>query len=305
MFMDFLDHANYDFFIFKFIFLIISCIYKYVQVEYPIGVSHSPDERFIRWKYTSYNFTLAAFWTPHLVKSNETDGVGPTHNGLFNVYLDEFDEKWTTQIDEFDFLIISAGHWFFRPMVFYENGKIVGCHYCQQENVVDLTMQYGYRKAFRTAFKAINGLENYKGITFLRTFAPSHFEGGLWNQGGNCVRTRPFRNNETRLEGQDLELYMAQVGEFKKAEKEGKKKGLRYRLLDTTQTMLLRPDGHPSRYGHWPHENVTLYNDCVHWCLPGPIDIWNDFLLEMFKREGVRSHEEKLQYLRDKKLQVR
>jgi len=173
------------------------------------------------------------------------------------------------------------------------------------DNVTDLTMYYGYRKAFRTAFKAINSLEKYKGITFLRTFAPSHFEGGEWNEGGNCERTRPFRSNETKLEGQNLELYMAQVEEFRKAEKEGKKRGLRYRLLDTTGAMLLRPDGHPSRYGHRADEKVTLYNDCVHWCLPGPIDIWSDFLLEMLKREGVRSHEEKLQYSRDRKLQVR
>jgi hypothetical protein len=151
----------------------------------------------------------------------------------------------------------------------------------------DLKIHYGYRKAFRTAFKAINSLKNYKGITYLRTFAPSHFENGLWNQGGNCVRTKPFRSNEIKLEDQNLELYMAQVEEFRKAEKEGKKRGLRYRLLDTTQATLLRPDGHPSRYGHWPHENVTLYNDCVHWCLPGPIDTWNDFLLEMLKREDV------------------
>ncbi|KAG6715638.1 hypothetical protein I3842_04G004200 [Carya illinoinensis] len=275
------------------------------RVEYPIDVSYTTDEKFKRWKYTSYNFTMASFWTPHLIKSKESDSNGPTHTGLFNLYLDEFDEDWTTQVQEFDYLIISAGHWFFRPMVFYENHRIVGCHYCLLDNVTDLTMYYGFRKAFRTAFRAINSLENYKGVTFLRTFAPSHFENGLWNQGGNCVRTRPFKSNEAKLEDQNLELYMAQVEEFRKAEKEGKKKGLRYRLLDTTQAMLLRPDGHPSRYGHWPHENVTLYNDCVHWCLPGPIDAWSDFLLEMLKREGVRSHEERLQFLSDRKMQVR
>lgn len=108
------------------------------------------------------------------------------------------------------------------------------------------------------------------------------------------MRQRPFRNNETVMEGTELELYMTQIEEYRIAEREGKKKGLKFRLLDTTQAMLLRPDGHPSRYGHWPSENVTLYNDCVHWCLPGPIDTWSDFLLEMLKREGRRSFEEKL-----------
>lgn len=118
------------------------------------------------------------------------------------------------------------------------------------------------------------------------------------------MRTMPFRSNETRLEGANLELYMTQLEEFRVADREGKKRGLRYRLLDTTQAMLLRPDGHPSRYGHWPHENVTLYNDCVHWCLPGPIDTWGDFLLQMLKMEGGRSFAERSRSS-DRKMRIR
>lgn len=167
--------------------------------------------------------------------------------------------------------------------------------------MTDLTKFYGFRMAFRTAFRAINSLENFKGVTFLRTFAPAHFENGLWNQGGNCVRTRPFRSSETALDGDNLEFYMVQMEEFRTAERQARKKGKRYRVMDTTQATLLRPDGHPSRYGHWPHQNVTLYNDCVHWCLPGPIDTWNDFLLHMLKMEGVKSHQDRL-YSADRKM---
>ncbi|XP_062106369.1 protein trichome birefringence-like 19 [Humulus lupulus] len=271
------------------------------RVEYPYDVSYTSNEQYKRWKYTTYNFTLATFWTPHLVKAQKTD---PTKSGLFNLYMDELDEAWTTQAEEFDYIILSGGQWFFTPMVFYENHKIVGCHYCQLQNVTNLGMYYGYRRALRTALKAINGLKNYKGVTYLRTFAPAHFEGGLWNEGGNCVRTVPFKSNETLLEGPSMELYMIQVEEFRNAEREGRKRGLKFRLLDTTQAMLLRPDGHPSRFGHWPNENVTLYNDCVHWCLPGPIDTWNDFLLEMIKTERLRSAEESLRFS-DRKLLVK
>ncbi|KAI8541827.1 hypothetical protein RHMOL_Rhmol08G0092100 [Rhododendron molle] len=259
------------------------------RVEYPIDASYTSDENFKRWKYTSYNFTLAIFTTPFLIRAEEADKTGPTRTGLFNLYLDEFDDRWTTQINGFDYVIISAGHWFYRPAMFYENRQLVGCRFCQVDNVTDLPKYYGYRKAFRTAFRAINGLENFKGIIFLRTFAPSHFEGGLWNEGGNCVRKRPLRSSEARFEGEDLEFYMTQMEEFRAGEREGRKRGLRYRVLDTTYAMLLRPDGHPSRYGHWANKSVTMYNDCVHWCLPGPIDTWADFLLEMLKREGKRS----------------
>ncbi|XP_057445397.1 protein trichome birefringence-like 19 [Lotus japonicus] len=255
------------------------------SVEQPIDVSYTTDNYFMRWKFASYNFTMANFWTPHLVRAEHEDPNGPSHSGHFNLHLDEFDEKWTTQIEEFDYIILNGGHWFFGPMVFYENQKIVGCHQCMLENVTDLTFYYGYRRAFRTAFRAINSLENFKGVTFIRTFSPPHYENGFWNQGGNCVRTKPFRSSEAQLEDIFMKLYMIQLEEFKIA----RNKGLKFRLFDTTQAMLLRPDGHPSRYGHWPHENVTMYNDCVHWCLPGPIDTWSDFLLEMLKMEAVNS----------------
>lgn len=56
--------------------------------------------------------------------------------------------------------------------------------------------------------------------------------------------------------------------------------------MDTTQAMLLLPDGHPGRYGHLQNANVTLRNDCIHWFLPGPIDTWKDILLQMMKTEN-------------------
>ncbi|XP_009623246.1 protein trichome birefringence-like 19 [Nicotiana tabacum] len=263
------------------------------RVEYPVDISDNPDQSFKKYKYTTYNFTLAINWSPFLVSTKEADADGPCHTGLYNLYLDEADEKWTTLIGGYDYIILNAGHWFARCSVYYENNQLVGCRYCGLPNVTELPHNYAYQRAFRTALKAINDVENFKGVAILRTFAPSHYEGGDWNKGGDCIKTRPFRSNETASEGQSLEQYRIQVEEFKVAEKEGKMKGKRFRLMDTTQAMLLRPDGHPSKYGHWPNENVV--NDCVHWCLPGPIDSWADFLFHMFKMEGTRFLVEKLQ----------
>ncbi|KAI4352291.1 hypothetical protein L6164_006558 [Bauhinia variegata] len=263
------------------------------RVEWPVSLT--PDEKFKRWKYPSYNFTIAIFTVPYLIKAKETD---PTKPNLFNLYLDEPDERWITQIEDFDYVILNGGHWFMRPLFYYEKQKLVGCTGCRGQNLTDLTMYYGYRQAWKTVFRAINRLENYKGITFHRTLAPAHFENGIWNQGGNCVRTKPFKSSEApQMEGISLEFYEIQLEEFKIAEKEAKKKGRKFRLLDITKAMWLRPDGHPSRYGHWPQENVSLYNDCVHWCLPGPIDTWSDFLLEMLKMEAVRSPAEEKVHL--------
>ncbi|XP_057491433.1 protein trichome birefringence-like 19 [Actinidia eriantha] len=247
-----------------------------------------------RWLYPDYNFTIAAFWSPLLVRAHDADPNGYSLNSLMNIYLDEADEAWATQIENVDIVIISAGQWFFRPFMYYENGKVIGCHICHKRNITDLTGHYGYRMAFRTAFRTLLRLQNFKGLTILRTYSPSHFENGEWNKGGNCVRTRPFTKEEVKLDGYELESYLTQVEELRAAEKEGRKRGLKFRMLDTTEAMVMRPDGHPNHYGHWPHENESIA-DCVHWCMPGPIDTWNEFLLQMLKMEDQGAIDGKLQ----------
>nr|GFB31674.1 protein trichome birefringence-like 19 [Tanacetum cinerariifolium] len=132
---------------------------------------------------------------------------------------------------------------------------------------------------------AINSLNNFKDTVFLRSFVPSQFEGGHWDKGGDCIRTKPFKRNESVIADYNLEMYNTQLQEYKIRERKGRKKGIKFAFMDMTQIMQMRPDGHPSKYGHWPQQNVTMANDCVHWCLPGPIDAWNDFLMELINRE--------------------
>ncbi|KAH7532845.1 hypothetical protein FEM48_Zijuj04G0065700 [Ziziphus jujuba var. spinosa] len=257
------------------------------SVAYPEDLSHdysSNTDYFKRYLYTDYQFTIGTLWAPFLVKFKEADPSAYSFNSIMNLYLDEPDEAWATEVEKFDYVIVSAGQWFFRPLLLSENGQVIGCSTCQKENITDLTPYYAYRNAFRTVFRTLQGLKNYKGVTFLRTFSPAHFENGAWNEGGNCVRTKPFTKEEMKLDGYMLEMYLNQVEELKAAEKQGRKMGLQFRLLDTTEAMLLRPDGHPNYYGRSPHRNMTLA-DCVHWCLPGPIDTWNEFLLYMLKTE--------------------
>ncbi|XP_052198147.1 protein trichome birefringence-like 19 [Diospyros lotus] len=254
------------------------------RVEEPEDVSEIPYiSQFKRYEYRNHNFTIEMLWSPYLVRTTQSDPNDTSRP--FNLFLDEFDPKWTAKIEPFDYVIISAGHWFFRPTMFFLEGRLAGCLYCSQSKVTHLSSYFSYRRAFRTAFRAINSLENYKGVTFLRTFAPSHFENGYWDKGGDCMRQRPFKRKEAKLEGYNMEFYSIQLKELKIAERLGRRKGLRFRLFDVTQAMLLRPDGHPSKYGHRPETKVQLANDCVHWCLPGPVDAWNDFLVELLMRE--------------------
>ncbi|XAR51569.1 hypothetical protein NMG60_11006233 [Bertholletia excelsa] len=255
------------------------------SAAYPIDVSYVDDTKFRRWLYKDYNFTMVALWSPFLVKAREGDPEGYSFNSMMNLYLDEPDEAWATEIHKVDIVIISAGQWFFRPFMYHENGRIVGCNECNRKDIRDLTRYFGYRMAFRTAFRTLLRLQNFKGLTILRTFSPAHFENGEWNTGGSCKRTRPFAREETKLEDFNMEFYFTQMEELRAAEREGQNRGLSFRVVDTTEAMAMRPDGHPNHYGHWPSDNITIA-DCVHWCMPGAVDTWNELLLQILRREG-------------------
>ncbi|GFY86823.1 similar to TRICHOME BIREFRINGENCE-LIKE 19 [Actinidia rufa] len=255
----------------------------------PQDISYTPDKRFRSWLYADYNFTIIALWSPLLVKASEPD---EPQGYLMNLYLDEPDEAWTSQIEDIDILIISAGQWFFRPFVYYQKGEMVGCHICNKNNIKELDVFYTYKMAFRTAFQTLLKARKFRGLTFLRTFSASQFENGEWNTGGDCRRKKPFTRHEMRLDWCNLEFYKTQVKELKVAERRGKKRGLKFKVLDTTEAMLMRPDGHPSHYGHWPQDNNTAA-DCVHWCMPGPIDTWNELLLQMLKKENEETSSER------------
>ncbi|XAR51571.1 hypothetical protein NMG60_11006235 [Bertholletia excelsa] len=276
----------------------VSAFLLAIQAAQPVDVSSTYDTRFRRWHYPDHNFTITALWSPLLVKSHEPE---PTISPRVNLYLDEPDQAWSAQIEGVDIVVISAGQWFFRPFVYYQKGKPIACYICNNKGKMmrEFTNPYfGYRMAFRTVFRTLLGMEKFRGLTFLRAFSPAHFEHGKWNEGGGCERTRPFTTQEMKLNGFNLEFYKAQVKELRAAERRGKKRGLKFRLLDTTAAMVLRPDGHPSRYGHRPEENKTTA-DCVHWCMPGPVDTWSEFLLHMLKvgseAEGLSSERKLLE----------
>ncbi|XP_057481073.1 protein trichome birefringence-like 19 [Actinidia eriantha] len=248
------------------------------SVARPIDKSYAKYPRFRGWFYPDYNFTLALLMTTHLVKST---AVNSFSGSIVELYLDEVEEAWASQVKTFDYVIISAGHWFTKPLMYREKKKIVGCSMCGKDNITDLTRYYGYRKAFRMAFRTLLELDNFKGTVILRTITQPHFEGEDSKGRGNCVRTKPYTREELRLDWDIWMYYMVQVEEFLAAKKEGKKKGLEYWLLDITETTRSRPDGHPNHYGNPPEMSFMLYSDCLHWCLPGPIDTWNEILLQL------------------------
>lgn len=254
------------------------------QDEVPRDVYKDSEDRFRTWYFPGHDFTLMILWTKYLVEGEERMSNG-TASGVHDLYLDKIDNAWAEKIQGVDYVIISNGHWFFRPIYLHKGGKVVGCVYCSQEGVPEVGVGFALRMAFRAAFEYINGCEKCKGmVTLLRTFSPAHFENGTWNTGGGCWRTSPLREREVDLRSFERELGNIQMEEMERARKGGDMRVARFGAMDVTTAMLMRHDGHPG--AHWGNQWMKGYNDCVHWCLPGPIDAWNDILLAVLVREA-------------------
>ncbi|GFP98903.1 protein altered xyloglucan 4-like [Phtheirospermum japonicum] len=253
-------------------------------VETPKQLQKDPENRFTTWEFPKHNFTLMALWSPYLVSSTERV-VNGSATSSFDLHLDRVDPNWSEKLPLIDYAIFSDAHWFFRLNYLYEDSKLVGCVYCQSPNVPDLGPGLAIRKAFRAAFRAINDCRNCRKIfSFLRTYSPSHFENGTWNTGGGCNRKRPVGRDEVVGDsGPNWEYRKIQVEEIGIARSAGEESGNSFGVLDVTEIMSMRRDGHPGV--HKGNKWMKDINDCIHWCLPGPVDVWNELLFELIKRQ--------------------
>ncbi|XP_059670200.1 xyloglucan O-acetyltransferase 4 [Cornus florida] len=252
--------------------------------EIPREIHKDSEDRFVTWHFSYHDFTLMILWSKFLVIGEERV-INGSKSGVFDLDLDTVDSKWSQNLSDVDYAIISDAHWFFRKVYLNEGGNITGCVYCTEPNVTDLGLGFAIRMSFRAALNYINNCKECKvTLTLLRTFSPAHFEGGAWDTGGSCNRTSPQREGEVKLVGHELELRKIQVEEIERIKEKGKKRGKRFDVMDVTRAMLMRSDGHPG--SNWGNKWMKGYNDCVHWCLPGPIDAWNDFLMAILRKEA-------------------
>lgn len=224
--------------------------------------------------FRSYNFTIAVVWAPFLVKYVEQT------QGPDKLDLDVLDESWASQLDNYDYIVLSTGHWFMRIALYFVQNERVGCNHCPTlSNATDVGVAFAYRSALRTVFDFLIS-SKYKGVVFFRTFSPDHFENAPWNEGGNCTRKAPFKSNSTALDYLSYFMYNMQLEEFGKTVHKSSEFEFKLKIVDTLHASLLRPDAHPGQYGR---SHYSVHNDCMHWCLPGAVDTWSAMLLHVLK----------------------
>ncbi|XP_024402139.1 xyloglucan O-acetyltransferase 1 [Physcomitrium patens] len=258
------------------------------QVEDPRRTFHTQDDKNNAYLFQSFNVSLGIYWSPYLVRmedksitwsDNSTDTV--TH-----IYFDELDKNWLNAAVGADILHLSTGQWWYKRAMYFEGGKAIGCH-AWPACFKQIGFAMPYEKALAYILKGSLSIPGYHGTTVYRSFGPEHFEHGDWNHGGKCNRTAPGGVPTSFLTGW---MYNIQVKQFKKVAEELDEaaKG-RLRVLRITGLAQIRADGHPNKYRSkddkkFDSQNLNVVrNDCLHWCLPGPIDTWNDLLVESLR----------------------
>ncbi|XP_024014383.1 protein ALTERED XYLOGLUCAN 4-like [Eutrema salsugineum] len=250
--------------------------------ETPKDIYKDAEDRNRIWYFPGHDFTLSTSWTKFLVAGYERTYANKTGTGIYDLDIDKIDEKWARDLPNTDIAIVSAGHWLFRPIYIHKGDETIGCIYCNLPNMTQIHMKEAFKLIFSAAFKHINACHHCKEslVTVLRTFSASQFENGTWNTGGSCARMNPFRLDEIDLKSSVMEFRTSQMEQLEEIKRGSSKK--KFAALDVTKVMLMRPDGHPNSY--WGNPWMKGFNDCTHWCLPGPIDTWSEFLMELLRQ---------------------
>ncbi|KAI4326842.1 hypothetical protein L6164_019372 [Bauhinia variegata] len=253
-------------------------------VEQAVMVYHDEEYKSRTWHFPTHNLTIAVIWTPFLVEAVIFEDQNGVSSSEVELYLDKLNNKWTDEYQNIDYMIISTGKWFLKSAIYHENDTVLGCHYCPKRNLTELGFNFAYRKALRFVMDYIAS-SDHKGVIFFRTSTPDHFENGEWFSGGTCDRKAPVKEGEMEMKDLNKILRDIELEEFAKAAEKASRNGVNLKLLDVAPLSLLRPDGHPGPYREFQpfahDQNAKVQNDCLHWCLPGPIDSWNDIIMEM------------------------
>ncbi|MED6145819.1 Protein yls7 [Stylosanthes scabra] len=263
------------------------------QVEVP---KNRGNRNMQRYYFRSASVMIARMWSSWLVK-HYPEPFGYAEAGVDKLHLDAPDDKLMEFLPMFDVVVLSSGHWFAKKSVYILNNEIVGgqlwsppkAH--QQEMKINSIQAYGI--SVETILTSILAHPNYTGLTIVRSYSPDHYEGGAWNTGGSCTgKEKPLGPGELVENEFTNVMHEQQVNGFKRTIEKATNPS-RLKLMDITEVFQYRHDGHPGPYRSTDPNKITKRGpdgrpppqDCLHWCMPGPVDTWNELVLEIIRRE--------------------
>ncbi|PHT51693.1 Protein trichome birefringence-like 31 [Capsicum baccatum] len=258
------------------------CLVQSVIADGYHSIKRVPPRKIFRIE--EFNASIEYYWAPFMVESISDHATNHTVMKRL-VKLDSV-EKHSKLWEGVDILV-------FESYVWWMHKPFINATYGSRENVREYNVTTAYRLALETWANWIESSVNpQKQKVFFATMSPTHLWNWEWKGGidGNC-----FNETQPILElywgtGSNLEIMSILKDVIGKLQVD-------VRLLNITQLSEYRKDGHTSVFGERRGKLLTreqrsepkTYADCIHWCLPGVPDTWNELLYAIFLQD-YRNH---------------
>ncbi|CAM0885241.1 unnamed protein product [Alopecurus aequalis] len=240
--------------------------------------------RFWRWVFPSHNVTVSMYWAPFLARAKGKSEYA--HMPYNSVFLDALAYRWSADAESMDVAVVTIGHWFPIPTIYYNGSEVLGTHLLPHFNHTEIGFFSPYREVIRMAIRRLISFGGPTGRTVvMSTFSPPHFEKS-WDDPTTCVMKHPYGDGEREVDPIHTEL--RSIVKEETAAVARNNDGTRVLVMDVTKLAMMRPDGHPGVYmrsnpfAHGVPKRVP--NDCLHSCLPGPVDTFNEILLQLLTK---------------------
>ncbi|XP_030460893.2 protein trichome birefringence-like 31 [Syzygium oleosum] len=220
-----------------------------------------------------YNASIEYYWAPFIVESISDHATNHTvHKRLVKLDSVANHSKYWEGVD----VLV------FESYVWWMHKPLINATYGSRDNVREYNVTDAYRLALETWANWLeSSIDPQKQKVFFMSMSPTHLWSWEWRPGSdeNCFSESypiqgPYWGSGSNLE--IMKIVHHAVQQLK----------INVTLLNITQMSEFRKDAHTSVFTERKGKLLTkeqrsdpkTFGDCIHWCLPGLPDAWNEIL---------------------------